>query len=223
MRDAGAVHGVARGEVVGAVEHHVAFPHEQVQFGGFDADRDGNDIDVGIDGPQRVARGVGLRRADGVGAVQDLSLQVGEVDRVGVGEAQAADAGGGEVERGGTAEAARADDEHAARAQLLLPLHPDLGEEDMAAVAEELLVVQFVGLTCCFAASVCATVGAWLFTGSPFRKAIACVSWKSSLEPNSIGFISAGGGARAPRTRGPASFPLSAPFLASALPVSWGR
>jgi hypothetical protein len=39
----------------------------------------------------------------------------------------------------------------------------------VSAVAEKLLVVQFAGLTCCFAASVCATVGAWLFTGSPLR------------------------------------------------------
>ena len=49
--------------------------------------------------------------------------------------------------------------------QLLLPLDPDFGKEDVPAVAEKLLVVQF-GL-------VCATVGAWLFTGSPLRKASA--------------------------------------------------
>jgi hypothetical protein len=30
------------------------------------------------------------------------------------------------------------------RAQPLLPVHPELGEEDVAAVAEELLVVQLV-------------------------------------------------------------------------------
>ena len=39
---------------------------------------------------------------------------------------------------------------------------------------------------------VAATVGDTAFTGSPFRKAIACESWKSSLEPSSVGLISAG-------------------------------
>ena len=81
-------------------------------------------------------------RADGIRAVENLPLQVGEVDLVGVGEGQAADAGGGEVERRGAAEAAGADDQRARRPQPLLALDPDLGKEDVAAVAEELLVVQ---------------------------------------------------------------------------------
>jgi hypothetical protein len=68
-------------------------------------------------------------------------LQVGEVDLVGIGEGQAADAGGGEVERGRTTQTARADDQRLGGAQLLLPLDPDFREEDVAAVAEKLLVV----------------------------------------------------------------------------------
>jgi len=49
---------------------------------------------------------------------------------------------GGEVERRGAAEAAGADDEHASVAQPLLALDPDFGEQDVPAVAKELLVVQ---------------------------------------------------------------------------------
>jgi hypothetical protein len=101
----------------------------------------GDDGDVRIDSVERGARRVDLDRADVLGAVQDLALQVGEVDLVGVGQRQAADAGGGEVKRGGAAEAARADDERVGGAQLLLPLYPDLGKEDVPAVAEKLLVV----------------------------------------------------------------------------------
>ena len=74
----------------------------------------------------------------------------------------------------------------------------------MAAVAEKLLVVQCaedplgnlvrsVRLSVP-ARCVCATVGRWLLTGSPFRKAIACASWKSSFEPSSIGLASVVGG-----------------------------
>src|SRR5207249_11175492 len=95
------------------------------------------------------------------------------------------DAGGGEVERCRAAQAAGADDERGGSAQPLLAFDTDLGEKDVSAVPEELLVVQFVVLFC-------ATVGATAFTGSPLRWASACCSWKSSFEPSSTGFISAG-------------------------------
>ena len=136
---------------------------------------------------QRGAGGVDLDRADRFRAVEDLALQVGEVDLVGVGEGEAADAGGGEVERGGTAEAARADDQRARGAQLLLSFNADLRQQNVPAVAEKLLVVQLVLF--------CATVGDWVFTGSPLRWASACCSWKSSFEPSSTGLTSAGLGA----------------------------
>jgi hypothetical protein len=70
-----------------------------------------------------------------------LTLQIGEIDLVGVDDGQAADAGGSEVERRRAAEAAGTDYECRGVAQLLLPLDPDLGEEDMAAIAEKLVVV----------------------------------------------------------------------------------
>ena len=76
-----------------------------------------------------------------------------------------ADAAGGEIERGGTAQSACADDQRARRAQPLLPLDPNLGKEDVAAVAEELLVVQLAGVVAGFVA---ATDGG-CFTGSPLR------------------------------------------------------
>jgi hypothetical protein len=60
---------------------------------------------------QRRASRVDFDRADGLGAIQDLALQVGEVDLVAVGQRELADAGGGEVEGGGAAEAAGADDQ----------------------------------------------------------------------------------------------------------------
>jgi hypothetical protein len=50
--------------------------------------------------------------------------------------------------------------------QPLLALDPELGEKDVAAVAKELLVVQFVGVA---AGLVAATVGDTAFTGSPLR------------------------------------------------------
>jgi hypothetical protein len=101
---------VARGEVVRAVEHDIALGRELVQFLRLDACRDRHHFDIGIRRTQRARGGKGFLRADGIGAVEDLALQVGEVDLVGVGDADARDAGGGEVKRGRAAEAARADD-----------------------------------------------------------------------------------------------------------------
>ena len=70
-------------------------------------------------------------------------MQVGELDLVGVGDGQPADAGGGEIEAGGATEAAGADDQRMRRSQPLLAFDPDFGKKDVAAVAEELLVVQW--------------------------------------------------------------------------------
>ena len=47
-----------------------------------------------------------------------------------------------EVQRRGAAQAARADEQRAPRPKPLLSFDPDLGKKDVAAVAEELLVVQ---------------------------------------------------------------------------------
>jgi hypothetical protein len=98
--------------------------------------------DFGIQRGERGRRGIDLGQADRIRPVEDLALQVGEVDLVGVREREAPDAARGEVERGRAAEAARADDERVRRAQALLALDAELGPQDVAAVAEELLVVQ---------------------------------------------------------------------------------
>jgi hypothetical protein len=99
-------------------------------------------FDLRVDRVQRAAGSVDLGRADRIGAVEDLALQVGEVDLVRIGDGQAPDARGSEVERRRAAEPSRADDQRARRAQPLLPLDPDLGEQDVPRVAEELLIVQ---------------------------------------------------------------------------------
>ena len=101
------------------------------------------DLYIRVQSGKGDARGCHFRRADGIRPVKNLSLQVGEVDLVGVGQRQPADAAGGEVEGRRAAQAAHADDQRMRRAQPLLPLDPDFVEQDVAAVAEELLVVQW--------------------------------------------------------------------------------
>jgi hypothetical protein len=110
MRDTRAVHGVPRSEVVGAIQDDVALRGEMIELVGLDARGDGYDVDIGIDRAQRARRGIHFLRTDGLGAIEDLALQVGEIDFVRIGDGETADAGGSEIKRGRAAEAARADD-----------------------------------------------------------------------------------------------------------------
>jgi hypothetical protein len=133
---------MASREVVRAVEYDIHGRNKLFKFLLLKFFR--NDLHVHF----RVEQGQGFpgfldfRSADGVGAVEDLPLQVGEVDLVGIGDRQPPDAGSGEIERRGAAQATRADDQRGGAAQSLLTLDPDFGKEDVAAVAEELLIVQ---------------------------------------------------------------------------------
>ena len=94
---------------------------------------------------ERLARALHLRRADAVGRVDDLPLQVGEADHVVVDDADRADPGGGEIERHRRAEPAGADDQHARRLEALLAGAADLGEHDVARVALQLLGARAAG------------------------------------------------------------------------------
>ena len=71
-----------------------------------------DDVDVGVERLDRLARRGGLRLADPLGVVDHLALQVGGVDDVVVDEAERADPGRGQVERGRGAEPAGADQQH---------------------------------------------------------------------------------------------------------------
>ena len=134
---------MARGEVVRAVENDIVFRDQLLDnLIAFDARRDLDDFNLRVDGVESRACRFDFPRADRVGAIQDLALQVGEIDLVGVGQRQPADARRGEIEGRRAAEAAGADDQRGCRAQPFLPLDADLGEQDVPAVAEELLVVQ---------------------------------------------------------------------------------
>ena len=98
-------------------------------------------VDVGVERLDRQPRRLGLRRADPLGVVDHLALQVGGVDDVVVDHADRADPGGGEVERGRRAEAAGADQQHLRVQHLQLALDADLGQQRVARVADPLLGV----------------------------------------------------------------------------------
>src|SRR5207237_3470097 len=96
-------------------------------------------VHVGIQRLQRARAGLDLRFADVRGRVQHLPLEVRDVYDVAVHEAEGAHAGRGEVERRRRAEPARADQQDFAAQKPALSLVADLRQEEVAAVALDLV------------------------------------------------------------------------------------
>jgi hypothetical protein len=133
---------VTGGKVIRAVEDYIELRDELFEFLLLKLLRYDLHVYFGIERCEGLLCSVDLLRANRFCLVEDLPLQVGEVDLVGISENQPAYAARRQIERRGAAEAAGADDQRGGSAQPLLPFDPDLGEKDVAAVAEELLVVQ---------------------------------------------------------------------------------
>ena len=98
-----------------------------------------DNLDVGIDFGNAVARRLDLGAAYVADAVQHLALEVGGIDLVEVDDAELPDAGRGQVDGGRAAQPAGADHEHLAVEQLDLPLFAELAKNGVAAVANELV------------------------------------------------------------------------------------
>src|SRR5262249_39811625 len=136
---AGVVHQVARGEVVGAVDDDVVRLQDLQRVGRRQLRLVQLDAHAGVDRLQPITGRLQLGPAHVGGAVQHLALQVAEVDDVEVDGAEAPAAGRGGVQRGGRAGPAGADQQHGGGLEALLPLQPDLGHDEVAAVALHLL------------------------------------------------------------------------------------
>ena len=74
--------------------------------------------------------------------MQHLALQVAQLHVVGVDDAQMPDAGRGEVERGRRAEPAGADQQDARRLESALTVLADLGQDEVAVIALQLVGVE---------------------------------------------------------------------------------
>ncbi|GBC91313.1 hypothetical protein HRbin14_02079 [bacterium HR14] len=78
-----------------------------------------------------------------------LPLEVGVVHHIEVHQPNRAHARGGEVEREGRPQPARANQQHARRLEPPLPLHRDFGHNQVATVAQHLLLRERDGLQAC--------------------------------------------------------------------------
>src|SRR5690606_28350475 len=182
---AGAIDRVTGGEVVGAVEDDLAAPGPGIELLVVEPGVQRDDLDAVVDAVHGDLGRARLGPADPLDAVGDLALQVGRVDVVAVRDDDAADARGGQVERGRRAQPAGAHDQDGGIEQALLRLDADLVEQDVPAVAQELLVVHPArprrrAYSAVVAAALCSDCSPGPFatmTGRPFRWFSACLSW----------------------------------------------
>src|SRR5581483_6517097 len=141
-KDAGVVDQVACGEVVGTVHDDVELAEELERVGAGEPRLEGAQLDIGVNGLDLLRGGIQLLAANVSGGVDDLALEVGEVHDVEVHHAQGAHASRGQVEGQRGAQASGADAQHLGGLELELALHADLGHDEVARVAEDLLVGQ---------------------------------------------------------------------------------
>ena len=77
--------------------------------------------------------------------VNDLALQIGVIDDVEINNAERAHARRAQIKRQRRAQASGADAEHLRSLDLELALHADLGHDQVARVAQDLVVVESYG------------------------------------------------------------------------------
>jgi hypothetical protein len=104
-----------------------------------------DDVDVRVDLAHRVAGRLRLFAADVGLPVDDLALEVRLVDRVELHDAERADARRGQVHQGRRTQPAGAYAQHLGVLEPLLPGHPDLGNDQVAGVAADLIDGQRLG------------------------------------------------------------------------------
>ena len=132
---------VAGLERVGPVEDHVVAGDDPL-----DVVRDehlvvGDDVDVGVEREDRLPRRIDLLLADPLGRVDDLALEVGQVDDVEVDDPDRAHAGRREVERRGRPRPPAPTSRTFESSSRAWPSAADLGDQQVAAVADLLLGV----------------------------------------------------------------------------------
>ena len=101
-----------------------------------------DDLHVRVEVAQPPRRRLHLVDADVADAEQHLALEVAGADDVDVREPDRAHAGSGQIQADRAAEPAGADAQHLRVQQLLLTLHPHLGQDQVALVAVDLVAAE---------------------------------------------------------------------------------
>ena len=135
---------MAGAEVVAAVEHHVGGGHQRVEPLSVGTLLQADDAYLRVDGSDGLRRRPHLGLADTRQVVGDLPLQVGQVHGVVVDQRDRAHAGRAQVQRHRRAQPTCADHQGVGFEQPLLAFDAEFVEQDVARVAQQLLVAQAV-------------------------------------------------------------------------------
>jgi len=144
MPDAGGIDGVAGGEIVGAVQHHVGVADQFCEPGCIGFFTEGVDLDMGVELFQCESGRIDLVHAYALFGMQNLALQIGQIDLVMIHQGDAANTCRGQIKRSGGAKSAGTDDQRSGSEQPALPFYAYLVEQDMARIAQQLLVIQII-------------------------------------------------------------------------------
>src|SRR6266849_6191362 len=139
-KDAGVVHQIARGKIVGAVDDDVVILEKFQRVFAGEFHLVSGDLNVGIEIREARAGSFRFWLADVAGAKGHLALEIGVVHDIEVHQADVADARGGEIEPKRRAESTGADEQHFGGFELELTVHADFGHDQVAAVAQDFFV-----------------------------------------------------------------------------------
>ncbi|VXB94536.1 hypothetical protein PSCLAVI8L_220047 [Pseudoclavibacter sp. 8L] len=138
-------HGVARREVVGAVEHEVVAPEDALGARPIEALIVLHDRHLWREAPEAARGARGLASADVVDAVDDLPVQVARLDRIRVDDPDRADPRRREVLQRRSAEAPGSQDRDPAGGEAALPDLAELGQAALSSGSGELVAPEFWG------------------------------------------------------------------------------
>lgn len=137
----GGVDRVAGLKVVTAIEHDIDVRHQGVQYLRVGPGLQGRQFDIGVEGLQGVLQRLHLGLANGFGAVGDLALQVGQIDRVVVEHREVSNPCASQVHRQWRSQPACANDQCMCVSNALLSFDADVVKQDVARVAHQLGVL----------------------------------------------------------------------------------
>lgn len=147
---AGGIHRLAGGEIVGAVQHQIHRCHGGSQRVGIQALRIPLHLQLRIDRQQAAGRRVDLALTDAGRVMHDLPLQVGDIHRIEIRQVQLAHPSCRQVQRHWRTQTAQPDDQCTAAFQAQLPLDIHLRQQDLPAVAQQLVVRQHCFTHVCY-------------------------------------------------------------------------
>src|SRR5207247_1662202 len=139
-QDAGVIGEITRGKVIRAIDNDVVLAEDLAGVVAGKADLVQDDVDPRIDAFDGLLGGFSFVAPDVLGAVDDLALEVGAIDRVEIDQPETADARSGQVHGDGRTEPASADAQDAAGTDFLLARQADLGQDQMSRVTAYLFV-----------------------------------------------------------------------------------